>query len=285
MTTEPSEKQCAVWQALGPRPLLLVQFLEVREQAAFQDYLAAGQDAVRAQGGQRVHSLRIDQVLAGGAMPYEAITVDAMPSGPAALAAFKAVGAQRQAAVLELYALAVRASARSPGVVRGLGFLAPLLRHLLGTGSEREMPGFAQKANPETGPVPRTVATLRGHDLTAPFFMMNLNKYYTIARYENGERVSGEVAYNRYSQSILPYLVSVGGYPAVLGRVQGILVVGARSPLDDDWDEFALVYYPSRQRFLNMMSHSPKKGIKHRSAGLARAVLMPSSDWEPWARP
>jgi hypothetical protein len=126
--------------------------------------------------------------------------------------------------------------------------------------------------------VPETVAVLREQDQTTPFYMMNLNRYYGVARYESGEQVSGEQAYSRYSARILPYLVSVGGYPAMMGPVVGLLVGDEGSPLHDAWNEFALVYYPSRRNFVRMMSHSPKQGVHHRKAGLQRAVLMPSSD-------
>jgi hypothetical protein len=33
-------------------------------------------------------------------------------------------------------------------------------------------------------------------------------------------------------------------------------------------------------RFFHMMTNSPKKGVHRRDAGLQRAVLMPSSDWD-----
>lgn len=140
------------------------------------------------------------------------------------------------------------------------------------------MTGFAEVANPETGPVPETIAEMRLHDQTTPFYMMNLNKYYPKAHYASGEDVPGEEAYRRYSNRIAPYLLSVRGYPSIFGDVVAEFVVDENSPLHDDWSDFAMVYYPSRWNFINMMSHSPTKGVHHRAAGLQRAVLMPSSD-------
>ena len=75
----------------------------------------------------------------------------------------------------------------------------------------------------------------------------------------------------------MPYLISVGGCPDIVGHTVGVFVGDERSPLHDDWSDFAMVYYPSRQNFINMMTNSPKKSIYHRDAGLQRAVLMPSS--------
>jgi len=62
------------------------------------------------------------------------------------------------------------------------------------------------------------------------------------------------------------------------GKVEGVLVGGQNSSPHDDWSAFAMVFYRSRANFLRLMTHSPLKGIQHRSAGLARAVLMPSSN-------
>ena len=88
-----------------------------------------------------------------------------------------------------------------------------------------------------------------------------------------------EQAYARYGIRIVPYLISVGGYPDFMGHVIGTFVGSEDSPLHDDWSEFAMVYYPSRRVFLNMATHAPAKGIHHRDAGLARAVLLPSTAW------
>ncbi len=107
--------------------------------------------------------------------------------------------------------------------------------------------------------------------------MMNLNKNYSKARYKKGEDVSGEQAYNRYASRIMPYLVSAGGYPSIIGPTSGFFVGDENSPLHDDWSDFAMVYYPSRRNFIRMMRNSPSKGVYHREAGLQRAVLMPSS--------
>jgi len=274
---EPAEKQ---WLALAELEgtVALAQFLVIEDQAAFQNYRSASRHAVQASGGQRAHELHVDQVLAGGQMHYQIITVDLFPAGKAAHSAFEAARAERQAALSDIYALVVRPRTGPPRIAKSLGFLGPLLSQMLGTRSEREMTGFAELANPETGPVPETIAVLKEHDQTTPFYMMNLNKYYRVANYERREEVSGEHAYNRYAARIAPYLVSVGGYPAIMGHAVGVFVGDEQSPLHDAWSEFAMVYYPSRQSFLNMMTNSPKKGVFHRDAGLQRAVLMPSSE-------
>ena len=91
----------------------------------------------------------------------------------------------------DVYALAVRLAGMLPRIVKALGFLAPLLSRMLGTSSETEITGFAEFANPKKGPVPETIAVLKEHNQSTPFYMMNLNKYYLKARYKNGKDISG----------------------------------------------------------------------------------------------
>ncbi len=279
MTLEPTHEQRAWLQRLEPGTLALVQFLAIRDQSAFEQYRSTSERAVNTQGGQRTHGVHIDQYLAGGDMHYRAITVDLFPSQASALTTFDAASTERQAALSDVYALLVRPSDRIPRIVKTLGFLAPLFSRVLGTTSESEMPESSEFFNPEKSPVPETIAVLKAHDQSRPFYMMNLNKYYPKARYESGADISGERAYNRYSARIAPYLISVGGYPDIFGHTVGLFVGDEDSPLHDDWSDFAMVYYPSRQNFVNMLTNGPERGGHHRDAGLERAVLMPSSDW------
>jgi len=267
MTLEPTQAQRTQVQKNKPGKLALAQFLIIKDQDAFYNYLATSENAVHQASGKRTHSAHVDQMLAGGAMPYQAITVDLFPSSEALLNAYDALNAERKQAFLQIYALVVRPGGKPIKMVKALDFLSPIMSRILGTNTEKEMTRFPEVANPQTGPVPETVAKMRKHDQSTPFYMMNLNKYYPQAQYANGEKVTGEQAYNRYGNRIVPYLISVGGYG------------DENSPLHDDWSDFAMVYYPSRRNFIRMMSNSPMKAVHHRDAGLQRAVLMPSSEW------
>lgn len=278
LVLEPTDKQRSDLDDLQG-PITLVQFHVIRDQAAFEHYRSTSEEAVVAVGGQRKHDANIDQVLAGGEMPYQAITVDQFSTRETLLTVFDAVSGERGAALSEIYALLVSPKKGLSHVVKALGFLSPLFSRWLGTNTEKEMVGFAEHADPETGPIPETVEVMRRHDQTTPFYMMNLNKYFPTAQYANGEGMSGEQAYNRYAAKIAPYLVSVSGYPAIIGLISGVFVGDESSPLHDDWSEFAMVFYPSRQNFIRMMSNSPTKGVYHREAGLQRAILMPSSSF------
>jgi hypothetical protein len=274
---EPTKRQRADLKEIQGS-ILLVQFLVNKDDDSFETFRAVSERAVVAAEGKRTHCVHIDQFLAGGEMPYQTITIDEFSTGTALQNAFDTVRVERQAALADIYALIVRPNNRMPRIVKTLGFLAPLVSRLLKTDREKDMTGFDDVADPETGPVPATVAEMRQHDQTTPFYMMNLNKYYAKAQYADGEDVSGEVAYNRYSGRIAPYLVSVRGYPSIFGDVLAAYVGDENSPLHDDWSDFAMVNYPSRKKFINMMSNTPSMGVHHRTAGLQRAVLMPSSD-------
>lgn len=259
--------------------IALVQFQVIQEQSEFEHYRSASGRAVIEAGGKRTHDMLVDQILAGGELKYQAITIDLFPSGQAALNAFEPVSSERLAALSEVYALLVRPRANLSRIAKSLGVLSPLLRRWLGTDREKEMNDFAAHANPETGPIPETVDVMREHEQSKPFYMMNLNRYYVNARYENGEDITGEQAYNRYGSRILPYLISVGGYLSIIGPFSAVFVGNENSQLHDDWSDFAMVYYPSRRNFIRMMSNSPSKGVYHREAGLQRAVLMPCTSF------
>ena len=277
MTIEPTREQRTQFQNLPHAQLALVNFLSIKDQSAYAHYIQASEREINTQSGQRTHHVQVDQILTGGEMPFQAITVDRFPSRESALLAFEATQDARQAAFSQIYCLAVRPADKLPRVVKALGFLSPVLGRILRTNAEKEMPHFREIANPETGPVPDTLVEMRKHDQSTPFYMMNLNKYYPKAQYASGEDGSGEDAYNRYGSRILPFLISVGGYPDIIGPVAAVLVGDESSRLHDDWSDFAMVYYPSRRNFLRMMSNAPIKSGHHRDAGLQRAVLMPSS--------
>jgi hypothetical protein len=223
MTLEPSPEQRQRFQNIPRGPLALVRFLAIKDKDAFAGYRQASEGAVEAEGGVRTHDVCIDQYLAGGEIPFRAITVDRLPNKESALAVFEAVGAERQEALSQVYALAVRPKDGLSRVVKTFGFLSPILSRVLGTNRESAMTGSGEIANPKTGPIPETVAEMRSHDQTTPFYMMNLNRYYSQAEYAGRGAVSGEEAYNRYGGRITPYLVSVGGYPDIIGPVMATL--------------------------------------------------------------
>ena len=181
MTIEPTREQRTQFQNLPHGQLALVNFLSIKDQAAYAHYIQASEREINTQSGHRTHHVQVDQFLAGGEMPFQAITVDRFPSRESALLAFEATQDARQAAFSQIYCLAVRPADKLPRVVKAFGFLSPVLCHILGTNAEKEMPRFREIANPETGPAPDTLEAMRKHDQSTPFYMMNLNRYYSKA--------------------------------------------------------------------------------------------------------
>ena len=154
--------------------------------------------------------------------------------------------------------------------------LSPYLRRWLKTSTEKPLLDFANRANPDIEPIVETVEILRGHPGEDPFFMMNLNKHIP-GGWKTQGRLVGKTSYNLYSARILPYLISVGGYPDLIGPVLSTFIGDQTSGIQDNWSDFALVYYPARANFLRLMTNTPKNAAKFRRKGLKRAVLMPCS--------
>jgi hypothetical protein len=124
-------------------------------------------------------------------MTYSHITVDLFSSPKAALKAFDATSDERQVALEDIYLLAARPKTRFIRLVKALGFLSLFFSCIVGTTSEKPIPEFGKYADHEIGHYSETVAVMRQHDQTIPFYMMNLNKYYPQVRYANGEKISG----------------------------------------------------------------------------------------------
>ena len=78
----------------------------------------------------------------------------------------------------------------------------------------------------------------------------------------------GGESYAKYGQVVLPHIQKRGGQ---------ILYDGAplfNDPAAGHWDRVALVYYPSRAAFLDMMADPDyQAGLPHRTKGLKRTVL------------
>jgi hypothetical protein len=274
MATEPSSVQRDRMLAHGKSKLTLVQFLAADNPEAIDNYLAETQRAVQTEGGSRGHQLKIDQVLTRGEMPYHYLIVDNFPSSQALLLAHENTRAVRLSNIREEYAILVRPNPLIKRIAKGLGFLAPALIKLLKTAEVRDLGDFTDQVDPETDPVPEAVKIFSSEDLDQPFFMMNLNQFSPSKK----RGVNRKSAYNQYALQILPYLVSVGGYPEIYGENLGSFIGDQRDPLFNSWHDFALVYYPSRTSFLRLMTNTPRSAAAIRREGLKQVVLMAGSE-------
>jgi uncharacterized protein (DUF1330 family) len=110
-------------------------------------------------------------------------------------------------------------------------------------------------------PTADQAAELAAGTVEGPIVMVNLLKF------------SGEPQeYGRYQEAVTPLLAKAGAELVWIGLPQH-LVIG--DPDADAWDAVALVRYPSRQAFLDMVSSPDYLAASgHRDRGLADTVLI-----------
>jgi uncharacterized protein (DUF1330 family) len=83
---------------------------------------------------------------------------------------------------------------------------------------------------------------------------------------------AGASAYREYSDQVVKMVEARGGKVIWTGRPEHVLIGDSDA---DDWDLVALVSYPSRSAFIDMVT-SPKyeQAHTHRERGLDRTVLL-----------
>lgn len=101
-----------------------------------------------------------------------------------------------------------------------------------------------------------------------PVVMLNLLKFKDVATGGG----SGAAEYNRYGDSVSKMVEERGGQLLWSGRVDQVLI-GEEAA--NGWDAIALVQYPSRQAFLDMVTDDTYlKSHEHREGGLAETLLL-----------
>ena len=101
-----------------------------------------------------------------------------------------------------------------------------------------------------------------------PVVMLNLLKFKEQATGEDG---SGRDAYMRYGDAAGRMIEERGGRLLWQGRADQVLIGDPAQ----DWDVVALVQYPSRKAFIEMVSTPEyQKSHAHREGGLERTVVI-----------
>jgi uncharacterized protein (DUF1330 family) len=104
---------------------------------------------------------------------------------------------------------------------------------------------------------------------SGPVVMLNLLKFKKQASDGSG---TGAEAYGRYGEAALKFVERTGGKLLWQGRAEQLLV---GEEAEQDWDVVALVQYPSRKAFLEMVANPDyQKSHGHREAGLEKTVLL-----------
>lgn len=264
----------------------LVRYLCARDRGAVPEYVRLSGGAVRSAGGVRVYGGALD----GGssrALRFDALLVDELPSRDAADEVLHAEEGARAAVGDDAYALAVAPAPR--WVLRALVPGAAWLARTFRARSVEEPPeDVLAEVRGEPGMEDdAALERFRSADPRRSLVVMNLLAYRERARYDEPIRgradVDGATAYRRYGRNTMPHVFRRGGRPLYLGRPLARLLGAADDPLSDDWDTFALVYYPSRVAMRDMLADPQyRRGHAHRRAGLARTLVMPGTPWPDW---
>jgi uncharacterized protein (DUF1330 family) len=86
------------------------------------------------------------------------------------------------------------------------------------------------------------------------------------------DAVTGAAAYRDYTERVVEMVEARGGRVVWTGRPEHVLI---GDPAADAWDLVALVSYPSRSAFIDMVtSPSYESAHTHRERGLDRTVLL-----------
>jgi uncharacterized protein (DUF1330 family) len=99
--------------------------------------------------------------------------------------------------------------------------------------------------------------------------MLNLLKFRAKAEGEGG---TGAEAYGRYGDEVRTMIEDRGGTMLWYGRAEHVFIGDVDA---NDWDAVALVSYPSRESFIEMVSTPAYADAhEHREAGLADTVVI-----------
>ena len=108
--------------------------------------------------------------------------------------------------------------------------------------------------------------------------MLNLLKFSEQA--DDGGGGSGEDAYGRYREQALKMIEEQGGRVLWAGHQDQVLIGDEEA---DSWDAVALVSYPSRQAWLDMVAQEKyQEAHQHREGGLDRTVLLAMTPAPPY---
>jgi uncharacterized protein (DUF1330 family) len=119
-------------------------------------------------------------------------------------------------------------------------------------------------------PTPEQMQPLLTVPDDGPIVMVNLLRFKPSAD-EPDQGVSGEEAYRRYSEAMVPFITARGARVLWSGRAAG-QVIGTGG---EDFHFFAVVEYPSRRAFFEIATSPEVQGFGvHRSAGLEGQWLL-----------
>lgn len=113
-----------------------------------------------------------------------------------------------------------------------------------------------------------------------PVAQVNLLKFRVKAEYaesdpEFGEEISGEAAYQRYSEAFTKAAAEVGGTTTLLASTERYFIGGG------NWDGVLVNHFPDRKAFIATLNHPDYKAMsRHRDAGLlCQELIVTRPSW------
>lgn len=106
-----------------------------------------------------------------------------------------------------------------------------------------------------------------------PFYMVNLIKHREFAEYPDGREtnLTGAEADGVYGSLVLPILFDIGARPVFVASVE-LNLIGQDGTV---WDQVGVVLYPSRAKFLEMVtSDALRDAAAHKQAGVERSLVL-----------
>lgn len=278
-------------------PLALLRFLRVRDQAAFQRYLSGLDVELRASGGRRIYGGRVDQVLStggGGEMEFNVHLVDEFPTRELCEESLRSPTPHAAEALTDSFVISARPVPQFRlRLLHALMWALRTFRPLRIADEPPPFPGAAPDAaaNPAANPAVAAAQRFMQADQQTDFAMMNLNIFHEQARYaaadaaaDDAPPLSGAAAYARYGRVAMRHVGRRGGRPLWAGEPDAVVEGAAEHPLNQPWQQYVLVHYPSRRHIRDMIADdSYRRALPHREAGLARAALMPTTPWPDFA--
>jgi hypothetical protein len=112
-----------------------------------------------------------------------------------------------------------------------------------------------------------------------PFFNLNVMRNYPkLQRTENDPEFDGTPAESNahYEALTAPMLVKIGAYPTFAGDVDAANLFGF-DPNMDHWSRIAIVRYPSRRAFLDLLSNPAYQEVEpYKAMALEQLLLIPA---------
>ncbi len=131
---------------------------------------------------------------------------------------------------------------------------------------------------PFIAPTPDAVRDLLTRKVNGEIVMLNLGRFREVADYSAtpelapAEATSGKEAFDRYLESVLPFLTEAGGDLLFIGDGGSFLI----GPTQESWDVVMLVRHSSVDAFMAANADESYRALLgHRAAALSDSRLLP----------